>query len=133
MLAVHAAQPSDPPFRRGSHPGDDRYITTAIEIVGARRLEGWGNPAKSPAKLFTTFFGEEWIIEHRRWLDHLYRVKYSNGGLVFRSEPYWLDQEAFDDFRLLQGAGWRIKVGGPHCHHPSTVVVSISRFSDPEY
>jgi hypothetical protein len=106
---------------------DDQAVT--LERVplpdGVRRLAGWGHPRSSPARRWAHMNGGAYWIEDRQWLDHLYGLKYPDGRVCFRAEPYWLTDEGLDDLALLRADGWDVTVGGFPCHYPTTVVVTI--------
>jgi hypothetical protein len=91
-----------------------------------RSLPGWGHPRSSPARRWAELGPHgAYMVRHRSWLDHLYRLRFANGTTVYRAEPYWLTEDDLDELGLLREDGWRVELGGAHCHDPSTVVVSI--------
>jgi hypothetical protein len=92
-----------------------------LQDEAVRSLPGWGHPRSSPARRWAELAPHgAYTVCHRSWLDYLYRLRFAN-----RAEPYWLTEDDLDDLGLLREDGWRVEIGGAHCHHPSTVVVSI--------
>lgn len=103
-----------------------------------KKTQGWGHPRNSPAKPWMQLIEGShgaYVVEHRPWLDHLYRLKIDDGEInkvVFVAEPYWINDDAFDDFIMLRELGWQVVIGSLNIpdalrHHDTTTVVTFTR------
>ena len=95
-----------------------------------RRLDGWGDFRHSPARSFLVYLsddGDQHWLPRLHWLDHLYRIKFASGRVVFCTEPYHLNDDDLVDLIAIREDGWKVSFGGYRCHHPSTVAIHIKR------
>ena len=110
--------------------GDGAVVTfkrTPLEFFDGERvryMRGWGPLQRSPARRWASSHD---MYEPRHWLDHLCRLKRSDGHIVFRAEPYSLGPEDLDDLNLLREDGWRVYIGGYPCHYPLAIPISIEK------
>lgn len=95
-------------------------LARELEGDGIRRLSGWGDWRRSPAMRFGDYANQP-------WLDHLYRLRFPDGQIVYRAEPYWLTEDDLAELEQVRGDGWKIYFGGYPWHAGSTVVISFER------
>ena len=89
---------------------------------------GWAHPRTAPYKPWAEVLpsGAYWV-RHRFWLDHLYRLRFRDGRVVFVAEPYELEPPDLADLAQLAEDGWHVAIDGRGFHHDTTLRVLIER------
>ncbi len=96
----------------------------AFKDNGIRVARNWDRRAP-----FVEHLGRgEWLIRDRTLLDHLYRLRYPNGRVVYATEPYGLDESDLRDLGGLLDEGWSVRIGQMPLWYPGrTTQVLIER------
>lgn len=75
-----------------------------------RVLDNWDGNA--PDRCLERHGGGSWTISmRRRWIDHPYRLRDSDGRMIYAAEPYGLDEDDLEDLAGLVSEGWDVWIG----------------------
>jgi hypothetical protein len=59
------------------------------------------------------------------WTDHMEIIKDDDGGITYRSHPYWISVDDLVDFQKLKEAGFHVTIGGCSPYNNNAVLIEI--------